>query len=438
MAVQARRRMLVATIAATAAIGLAACSGGSSGGGGEGDTVEITLLVQDGGTGPAWGEALIEAFEAENPDIQVTMNSQPGGTEGDNLVKTKLATGEMEDVFTYNTGSLLQAINPDQNLVNLADEEWASTLIDSFIPVVSTDNGLYGAPNGASQAGGVLYNIPMYEELGLEVPSSWDEFMANNDAIKAAGKTAIIQTYGDTWTSQLFVLGDFGNVTAQDPDWATEYTANNRKYADQPALQAFINQQEAYDGGYFNEDFASALFDDGVRMVATGEGAHYPILTGATSTIAQNYADNIADVGYFPLPAQDAADTRATIWLPNAVYIPSSTEGAELEAAKKLVAFVNSPEGCELQINLNVPSGPFATSLCTLPDDVPQATQDLQTWVDNNMANPALEFVSPIKGPNLENITVQVGSGISTAEEGAALYDEDVVKQAQQLGLEGW
>ncbi|WP_156253048.1 ABC transporter substrate-binding protein [Pseudactinotalea terrae] len=431
-----KRRLLGGTMAAAAAVALVACSGG---GGGNGDeNVEITLLVQTGGTGPAWGEALIEAFNEEHPEITVTLNSQPGGTEGDNLVKTKLATGEMEDVFTYNTGSLLQAINPDQNLVPLGDEEWASTLIEPFVPVVSTENGLYGAPNGTSQAGGILYNIPIYEELGLEVPTSWDEFMSNNDAIKEAGKTAIIQTYGDTWTSQLFVLGDFGNVTAQDEDWATEYTAGNRKYVEQPALQSFINQQEAYEGDYFNEDFASALFDDGLRMVSTGEGAHYPILSGGVSTIAQNYPDNIGDVGFFPLPAQDAEDTRATIWLPNAVYIPSTTEGEELEAAKLLVEFVNSPEGCRLQVELNVPAGPFATSLCELPSDVPQATQDLQTWVDDGLANPALEFVSPIKGPNLENITVQVGSGISTAEEGAALYDEDVIKQAQQLGLEGW
>lgn len=430
-----KRRLLGSTMAAAAAVALVACSGG---GGGDDGNVEITLLVQTGGTGPAWGEALIEAFNEEHPEITVTLNSQPGGTEGDNLVKTKLATGEMEDVFTYNTGSLLQAINPDQNLVPLGDEEWASTLIEPFVPVVSTDNGLYGAPNGTSQAGGILYNIPIYEELGLEVPTSWDEFMSNNDVIKEAGKTAIIQTYGDTWTSQLFVLGDFGNVTAQDEDWATEYTAGNRKYVDQPALQSFLNQQEAYEGGYFNEDFASALFDDGLRMVSTGEGAHYPILSGGVSTIAQNYPENIDDVGFFPLPAQDAADTRATIWLPNAVYIPSTTEGEELEAAKLLVEFVNSPEGCRLQVELNVPAGPFATSLCELPSDVPQATQDLQTWVDDGKANPALEFVSPIKGPNLENITVQVGSGISTAEEGAALYDEDVIKQAQQLGLEGW
>ena len=69
---------------------------------------------------------------------------------------------------------------------------------------------------------------------------------------------------------------------------------------------------------------------------------------------------------------------------------------------------------------------------------VAQAVKDLTTYVDAEQVTPALEFVSPVKGPNLEKITVEVGSGIATAAEGAARYDEDVKKQAQQLGLEGW
>ena len=43
-----------------------------------------------------------------------------------------------------------------------------------------------------------------------------------------------------------------------------------------------------------------------------------------------------------------------------------------------------------------------------------------------------------MKGPALEQITVEVGSGIRPAQDGAELYDQDVEKQAQQLGLEGW
>ena len=69
---------------------------------------------------------------------------------------------------------------------------------------------------------------------------------------------------------------------------------------------------------------------------------------------------------------------------------------------------------------------------------MPGFLKDMQVYFDNGQTNPALEFLSPIKGPNLENITVEVGSGIRSAADGAALYDEDVKKQAQQLGLEGW
>ena len=440
-----RRRVLASTIGAVAALtlGLSSCAvgeiGGESGGSEGGGTTEITFLTQNAGTAIPFGEALIEKFQAANPDIKVTMDNQPGGTEGDNLMKTKLATGEMADVFHYNSGSLFQALNPDQNLVPLTDEPWVAELSEEMKAVVSTPNGTYGAPSGSTQAGAVMYNKKVYESLGLEVPTSWSEFVANNEKIKADGKvTPILQTYGDTWTSQLFVLGDFANVATQDPDWATEYTANKRKYADQPALQSFINQEEMHKAGYFNKNFASAKFDAGLKALATGEAAHYPMLTGTLATIEQNNPDNVDDVGVFPLPAQDAANTRLTIWLPNAFYIPKTTEGDKLEAAKKFIAFANSPEGCEIQATVGSVSGPFAISSCKLPDDVPALVKDMEPYIQGDKSGPALEFVSSVKGPNLERITVEVGSGIRSAEAGAKLYDEDVKKQAQQLGLPGW
>ena len=102
------------------ALPLAACSGG--GGESADGSVEITYLTQNAEANVAAAEALIEAFEAENPDITVKLETQPAGTEGDNLIKTKLSTGEMEDVFHYNSGSLFQALNPDQNLVPLDDD----------------------------------------------------------------------------------------------------------------------------------------------------------------------------------------------------------------------------------------------------------------------------------------------------------------------------
>ena len=116
---------------AVLAVPLAACSGGGGGGSSDG-AVEISYLTQSDENNTNQAKALIEAFEAANPDITVKLETQPGGTEGDNLMKTKLSTGSMEDVFHYNSGSLLQALNPDQTMVDLSDEEWVSTLTDDF------------------------------------------------------------------------------------------------------------------------------------------------------------------------------------------------------------------------------------------------------------------------------------------------------------------
>ncbi|MVA77547.1 extracellular solute-binding protein [Auraticoccus sp. F435] len=432
------RRAAIAVGATVLATSLAACGGG--GGAADGGTVEIEFLTQDGGTSVPLAEAMIEAFQTANPDVVVKLQTQPGGTEGDNLTKTKLSTQEMSDVFTYNSGSLLQALNPDQTLVPLSDQPWVGDLSEDFAQVVSTPNGLYGAPVGTSRVGAVMYNRALYEELGLEVPTSWSEFMANNETIAAEAPDVapIIQTYGDTWTSQLFVLGDFANVQSADPQWAAEYTAGNRSYAEEPGLAGFRHQQEAFEADLFNEDFPSATFENGLRMLAEGEGAHYPMLTDSISTIQQNNPDAVDDIGVFALPADDAANTAITVWQPNAIYIPSTTEDEKLEAAKRFVTFFNSPEGCAVQSEVLVPGGPFVTSACPAPEDAPPIIADIQEYFDSGATTPALEFLSPIKGPNLENITVAVGSGITSAADGAAQYDEDVRKQAQQLGLEGW
>lgn len=433
-----RTRSLTAGAAVVAAaLALTACGGSGDGGGEGGDATSLSVYIDSSPASVALWDGLKAAYAEENPDVTIEVETHPAGSEGDNLIKTRLATGEMNDLFWYNSGSLFQALNPDQNLVPLGDEDWVDTIDDNFKTVVSTDTDLYGAPVGASFAGAVIYNKSIYADLGLEVPTTWDEYMANNQAIKDAGLVAVAQTYGDTWTSQVPVLGDFYNVEAADPGWAEAYTQGEKKYADQPALAGFEHLQEVFDGGFLNEDFASAVYDDAVKMLAEGEAAHYPMLTGnVASSIGENYPDAADTLGVFPLPSSESDDNGLTVWMPNGMYIPKSTEGAQLDAAKAFVAWLVTPDSCAVQAETTDVGGPFVVDGCDLPDDVPALVSDMQPYFDSGDTGLALEFLSPIKGPALEQITVEVGSGIRSAEDGAALYDEDVVKQAQQLGLD--
>lgn len=157
------------------------------------------------------------------------------------------------------------------------------------------------------------------------------------------------------------------------------------------------------------------------------------MLTFVTASLP---ADKVNNVGFFAQPGDSASSYGLTTWMPMAMYIPKTTK--HLAEAKKFVAFIASKAGTDARVKAEGYLSPFLTKdQSPAPATAPQATKDLAKLLAGKTA-PALEFVSPIKGPNLPGLTVQVATGQVTAAEGAALYDTDVVKQAQQLGLKGW
>jgi raffinose/stachyose/melibiose transport system substrate-binding protein len=411
--------------------------GGSASSGGN-ETVTLSFLVASEEQTLKPAQALASAFHAKNPNITIKIETRPGGSDGDNIVKTRLSTQDMSDVFIYNSGSLFQALKPEQNLAPLTDEPFVKNLDKAFTPTVSANGQTYGVPFGTAFGGGILYNKKIYEKLGLQVPKTWDEFMANNAKIKKAGIDPVIQSYGETWTSQLFVLADYHNVKAQVPDWDQKYTHNQVKYEQPPALEGFQHLEEVHKDGYLNKNFGSIKVPKALSQLAEGKGAHYPQLTVVVPILASSAPDKLNDVGFFAQPGTDPSKNGLTLWLPGGLYIPRTTEGAKLDAAKKFLAFAASREGCDAQAKAFAPTGPFMVKGCQLPASVPQAVKDQQPYVDQGKVTPALEFLSPVKGPALEQITVEVGSGLRNAQAGAKLYDEDVKKQAQQLGLQGW
>jgi raffinose/stachyose/melibiose transport system substrate-binding protein len=402
-------------------------------------TVELTYLVDDSEANQASAKALADAYMAQHPNVTIIVESRPGGTEGDNIVKTRLATEEMTDIFWYNSGSLLQALNPSETLVDLSNEPFMDNVVESFLPTVTQNGGVFGVPSQTAMGGGILYNKTVYEDLGLSVPTTWEEFAANNEIIKEAGIAPVIATFGDTWTSQLFVLADYYNVQAANPNFAEEYTGNEAKYATEAqAMASFTYLQEGYEKEWWQQDYATTTFEQGLNMLAEGQGAHYPMLTFALSTIATNFPDQVDNIGFFAQPGQSADQNGATIWMPAATYIPQTTTGEKLEVAKDFLGFIASTDGADALTAATEPTGPYVIKGASLPDTVLPAVLDVAAYIESGDSAPALEFLSPIKGPSLEQICVAVGTGQMTAEEAAAAYDDDVEAQAQQLGLPGW
>lgn len=403
------------------------------------EAVTMSYLVDDSQNSQDTAKALAAAYHALHPNVTINVEARPGGTDGDNIVKTRLASGEMSDLFWYNSGSLLQALHPTDTLVDISKEPFISNIVESFLPTVSQNGQIFGAPSGTALGGGILYNKKIYQQLGLSVPKTWAEFESNNDKIKAAGITPVLQSYGasSTWTSQLFVLADYCNVQQAMPNFAADYTANKIKLASNPiTVEGFSYLQEGNQKGWYQKDYATTTFEQALKLLADGKVAHYPMLSFALSTIATNSPDVVNDIGFFGQPGTDASKNCATIWMPAATYIPKTSK--HIAEAKDFLGFISSTAGVDA-INAKVPpQGPYLIKGTKLPDNVLPGVKDVASYIDSGKSIPALEFLSPVKGPSLEQITVAVGSGQMTPQDAASNYDKDVEKEAKQLGLPGW
>ncbi len=398
-----------------------------------GERVEISFLV-DKDTPIAGLEAVAKKIE-EKYNIVTNFELRMGGSEGDNIVKTRLASGDMTDIFLYNTGALLQAISPDDYLLDLSSEDFASVLDDNFVQAASVNNKLYAIPYNSSQAGAWLYNKAVYAELGLKVPQTWQELMDNCKVIKEAGKTAIIGSYKDDWTSQLVFLSDEYNVLAGSPNFPKEFTENKAKYATDPAaLRSWEKLAATHE--YLNSDYLATTYDVALDMLVSGDGVHYPMLTQALSSIYQLYPEDIDNIGVFAQPGDDASNVGLTVWAPYGLYVNKNSP--HVEAVKKWMAFYVTQEAVDVYAAAIKPDGPYAIKGVSLPEDAYAGVKEMQAYFDNGKTALALEFETPVKGSSAPQICVSVGSGILSPEEGATQYDQDVQKQAIQLNLPGW
>jgi raffinose/stachyose/melibiose transport system substrate-binding protein len=342
----------------------------------------------------------------------------------------------MADIFDYNSGSLFQALDPAETLVDISGEPFVSRLDDTFKSTITSDGKVYGVPYSSTQGGAWLYNKKVFAKLGLTPPQTWAELIKDCTKIQAAGITPIIGSYKDAWTSQLIFLADEYNVLHAAPNFPEEFTKGTAKYATTKA--GLRSWEKLYQSNkYLNKDYLATTYDNALEMLTNGEGAMYPMLTQALSYIYQLYPDKINDIGVFAQPGDDSSvKPGLTIWMPASLYIAKG--GKHIDLVKKFYEFYISDEGLAIYTAAIKPDGPYAIKNVKLPEDSYAGVLEMQQYFDEGRTVPALEFQSPLKGASSEQITVQCGTNMKSAQECAAEYDKDVRKQAIQLGLPGW
>lgn len=263
-------RGAIAIALGSAAI-LAGCASGPNPGATE--PVTLTIWTWSNEAREAFEGGIIDAFEKAHTGIELEVLVQPD-KDYQTLLTTGLAGSGGPDVAAIRSYGVITSFADSGNLVALDDvvTDWSGFSDLALTGASSRSDGkLYAVPQGV-QTAQVYYNKTIFAEHGLSVPTTWDEFLAACQTLKAAGVTPIAMPGGVA--AQTSLAGEvFGNARRGADAFATRFVAGETDLTDPDnvaAIQLVADLQP-----YLNDNVTSVTLDEAVTLFATGQAAMF-------------------------------------------------------------------------------------------------------------------------------------------------------------------
>ncbi|MFC9336399.1 ABC transporter substrate-binding protein [Arthrobacter sp. NPDC057009] len=291
----------------------------------------------------AYFNQVIKDFEALNPDIRVIQDFNEG-----NFVPG-LVRNDPPDVVTRGFAQATADFVRKGVFADLSDLPAAATIDPKIQDLVSSWGQYNGHETSALPfslaAAGVIYNRDIFEAHGVQVPATWDEFVAACGKFRAAGITPIYGTFKDNWTlgqgmfdyvagGSLDIADFFARLTAKGADISADakesFTSNFG-----PVLPKMLELAAFSQKGATSKNYA-----DGNAAFAKGEAAMY--LQGPWALSQLVAANKNVPLGSFPLPVtNNPADTKARVNVDMALSITRNTPN--MAAARRFVSYLLDP-----------------------------------------------------------------------------------------------
>ena len=194
MGTQHRRSAVLFTASLAAIAALTACSGGT--GGTTDDSYGFAIAEQEPDSPiTVWVDASREpiatAFEEDNPDVPIEIETYDGNSGGSDSFRTKIALfdqsgeGWPDVVFstqTNDTSWAAQDLNGTQAFAaplnkGYFDQDFLDGFTDGALDPMTVDDTVYGLRNDLAPV--VLwYDESLLTEFGYEIPTTWEEYQA--------------------------------------------------------------------------------------------------------------------------------------------------------------------------------------------------------------------------------------------------------------------
>ncbi|MCI6886030.1 MAG: extracellular solute-binding protein [Lachnospiraceae bacterium] len=192
-------------------------------------------------------ESKIAEYEAAHPDIKFEVTSAQNQPYKEKI-KVVVGSDECPDIFFSFCGEFSERFIREGLLLDLtpyleADKEWKDSLMETQMTEYTTADGMvYGIPFRLD-AKEFFYNVDMFNELGLEVPETWDQFIEVLDKIQAAGITPIAEGNQDKWPACHYI-GALNEQLVADDVRAKDYNAKTGEFTDPGYVEALEKYQQ--------------------------------------------------------------------------------------------------------------------------------------------------------------------------------------------------
>lgn len=205
------RRLLALALPIALATVLAACGAPGGETGGEATTTaaeevggSATGTLKIGGTEADYMDAVVQAFQAAHPEIDVEYSTLGVNFEGGGI-QTLLRSGSGPDVLLVNSGPGRVGLLSESGLIRPLDDVYAehgleevyeSWIVDQIR--AQGDGTIYEIVEGVGVYQ-VYYNTTIFNEVGIDPPQTWEDFLANCDDLQEAGVLPIVAGVRDNF-----------------------------------------------------------------------------------------------------------------------------------------------------------------------------------------------------------------------------------------------
>ncbi|UNJ81452.1 ABC transporter substrate-binding protein [Metabacillus dongyingensis] len=325
---------------------LSACSSSESAGDG-GDkkhSEKMEIFSWWTGAGEEDGlKALIKLFEEKYPDVPIENAAVAGGagTNAKAVLASRMQGNDPPATFQIHGGAELNEGWVKADKMEPIDDLYEKEgLKDKFpqdlIDMVSKDGKIYSVPVNIHRGNVLWYNKKVFEENGLQAPTTFDEFFEVADKLKAKGITPLALGDKESWTAtHLFETVLLGKLGAEEYTklWNGELALDDKKVVE--AVETFKKMLS-----YINEDHSSRNWQDASQLVANGEAAMNVMGDWAKGYFVNDLKLKVnEDFGYITTPETEGQFmvVTDTFGLPKGVKNP--------EDVKKFLAVLGSVEG---------------------------------------------------------------------------------------------